>query len=53
MKTYYAHVQFEAVEVRVSAKDMRQARKKVLTKVGKMKPRRLLDRHNFFVEREP
>jgi hypothetical protein len=52
MKTYTAHVQFEAIGLRVTAKNTREAKKKIRAKVAKLRPLRLLDRNNLFIEAE-
>ena len=49
-KVFVGHVQFEAVGVRVTASSKREARQKILIKVGRMCPLRLLDRNNFYVD---
>lgn len=50
MKTYNAHVQFEAIGLRVTAKNAREARKKIFAKIAKLRPVRLLDRNNLFID---
>lgn len=50
MKTYQVHVQFEALGMRVRAKNIREAREKTKTRLDKKKPSRLIDKKNFFFD---
>jgi hypothetical protein len=50
MKTYSAHVQFDAIEVIVRARTMPEAKRKIRARIAKMKPLRLLDRANLYVD---
>lgn len=52
MKTYNAHIQFVAFGLTVKAKNAREAKKKILAKVAKLRPVRLLDRNSLFIDAE-
>ena len=48
MKTYKAHIQFEAISFMVKAKNKRDANKAIKKRVAKHKPK--LDKRNFYVD---
>ena len=50
MKYFVAHVQFDAIEVRVKAKNITEVKMKIKEKVAKMNTLKLLDKRNFFVD---
>lgn len=52
MKTYNAHIQFDSLGITVKAKNARDAKRKILAKVAKLKPVRLVDRQNLWIYAE-
>lgn len=53
MKTYTAHVQFNAIGITVRALSAKSARKRIRRKIASRNILRLIDRQNFFVESSP
>ncbi len=50
MRTYLAHVQFNAYGVTVKARNAKEARRKVRAKVAKWNAAKRIDNHNLFIE---
>jgi hypothetical protein len=50
LKTFEGHIQFEAIGIRVRAKNLTEAKKKIKAKVSKLKPLNLLDKKNSGVD---
>jgi hypothetical protein len=50
MKEYIAHIEFETIEIRVKAKDRREANRKVKEKLARRKIK--IDKNNYFLDRE-
>ena len=49
-KKFIAHVEFDSLVIYVSAKNMAEAKKKIIGKVSKRSIKKLIDKHNFFID---